>query len=133
MNRMKLLKWLVSLIAAGIMLQTLYFKFTGHEQSVKLFTALGMEPWGRIGIGVMELVAAVLLLIPRTNWLGAALGLVLMSGAIFFHFTKLGIYFDGDPFLFVYALITWIACLILLILQRNQIFSLLIKLKKQNT
>lgn len=127
---MKLLKWLFTLIAAGIMLQTLYFKFTGHEQSVKLFTVLDMEPWGRIGIGVMELLAAVLLLIPRTNWFGAALGLGLMSGAIVFHFSKLGIYFDGDPFLFVYALITWIACLLLLILQRKQIFALLINLKK---
>jgi uncharacterized membrane protein YphA (DoxX/SURF4 family) len=130
MNKMKLLKWLFTLIAAGIMLQTLYFKFTGHEQSVKLFTALGMEPWGRIGIGVLELVAAVLLLLPRTNWLGAALGLGLMSGAIFFHFSKLGIYFDGDPFLFVYALITWIACLLLLILQRKQILAILNKFKK---
>jgi uncharacterized membrane protein YphA (DoxX/SURF4 family) len=130
MNKMKMLKWLLSIIAAGIMLQTLYFKFTGHEQSVKLFTELDMEPWGRLGIGSMELVAAVLLLIPATNWLGAALGLGLMSGAIFFHFTKLGIYFDGDPFLFVYALITWTACLLLLILQHKQILSLLKKRKK---
>ncbi len=130
MNKMKLLKWLFTLIAAGIMLQTLYFKFTGHEQSVKLFTVLGMEPWGRIGVGVMELVAAVFLLIPTTNWLGAALGLGLMSGALFFHLTKLGIYFDGDPFLFVYALITWIACLLLLFLQRKQIFAISINFKK---
>jgi uncharacterized membrane protein YphA (DoxX/SURF4 family) len=130
MNKMKMLKWLLSIIAAGIMLQTLYFKFTGHEQSVKLFTELGMEPRGRIGIGFMELAAAVLLLIPKTNWAGALLGLGLMTGAIFFHLTKLGIYFDGDPFLFVYALITWIACLLLLFLQRKQIFSNLIKLKK---
>jgi len=130
MNKIKMLQWLFSIIAAGIMLQTLYFKFTGHEQSVKLFTALGMEPWGRIGIGSMELVAAFLLLIPRTNWLGALLGLGLMSGALFFHLTKLGIYFDGDPFLFVYGLVTWIACLLLLILQRKQISSYLIKLKK---
>jgi hypothetical protein len=129
MHKIHILKWLLSIIAAGIMLQTLYFKFTGHEQSVKLFTELGMEPWGRLGIGVMELVAAGLLLIPKSNLAGAALGLGLMSGAIFFHITKLGIYFDGDPFLFVYALITWIACLSLLILNRKQIFSLLTKLK----
>lgn len=130
MKKMKMLKWLLSIMAAGIMLQTLYFKFTGHEQSVKLFTELGMEPWGRLGIGSLELVAAVLLLIQRTNWLGAALGLGLMTGAIFFHLTKLGIYFDGDPFLFVYAMITWISCLLLLIIQRKQILSFLNKLKK---
>ena len=107
--------WLLRLTAAVIMLQTLYFKFTGHPQSVALFTQLGMEPWGRIGTGILELIASVLILYPRTTVLGALLGLGLMSGALFFHLTKLGIVFDGDAGLFTYALITFVCCLILLI------------------
>ena len=116
-----ILIWLLRLIAAVIMIQTLYFKFTGHPQSVALFTQLGMEPWGRIGIGILELIASVLILYPRTTGLGALLGLGLMGGALFFHLTKLGIIFDGDALLFIYALITFICCLILVIKYRSQI------------
>jgi hypothetical protein len=65
--------WLLRILAAIIMLQTLYFKFTAHPQSVKLFTELGMEPWGRIGVGTFELIASILLLIPRTTYIGAAI------------------------------------------------------------
>ena len=122
--------WALRILAALIMLHTLYFKFTGHEQSVKLFTALGMEPWGRIGTGVLELVASILLLIPRTTVYGAGLGLGLMAGAIFFHLTKLGIVFDGDAVLFTYAAITFTCCLILLIIYRAQLFQIL-KLKQR--
>ncbi|MCS3796892.1 DoxX family protein [Niastella sp. OAS944] len=107
--------WVLRLVAAVIMLQTLYFKFTGHEQSVALFTQLGMEPWGRIGTGVMELIASILILYPRTTGWGAALGLGLMGGAIFFHLTKLGIVFDGDAVLFSYAVIVFACCLVLFI------------------
>jgi uncharacterized membrane protein YphA (DoxX/SURF4 family) len=117
--------WALRIVAALIMLQTLYFKFTAHPQSVKLFTELGLEPWGRIGTGVFELIAAVLLLIPRTTYLGAGLGLGLMSGAIFFHITKLGIVFDGDAVLFTYAVITFVCCAILLWLNKQQVFQLL--------
>lgn len=116
--------WLLRLLAAVIMLQTLYFKFTAHEQSVKLFTELGMEPWGRIGTGVMELVASVLLLVPRTTKFGALLGAGLMSGAIFFHLTKLGIIFDGDAVLFTYAVITFVCCALLLLIYRKELLSL---------
>ena len=119
------LVWILRLLAAGIMLQTLYFKFTGHEQSVRLFTELGMEPWGRIGTGVFELVASLLILYPRTTGWGAALGTGLMAGAIFFHLTKLGIKFDGDYGLFTLALVAFIACLILLFIYRQQILGLL--------
>ena len=113
--------WILRLLAAVIMLQTLYFKFTAHEQSVALFTQLGMEPWGRIGTGVLELIASILILNPRTTGWGAGLGLGLMGGAIFFHLTKLGIVFAGDAVLFIYAVITFICCLILLIKYRTQI------------
>src|SRR5436190_21725380 len=114
------LAWALKLVAAYIMLQTLYFKFTGHPQSVALFTQLGMEPWGRIGTGVFELIASILILYPRTTGWGAALGLGLMGGALFFHLTKLGIVFGGDAVLFIYALIVFICCLILFIKYRNQ-------------
>jgi Zn-dependent membrane protease YugP len=87
-----------------------------------------MEPWGRIGTGVAELIAAILILIPRTTLLGALLGLGLMSGAIFFHLTKLGINFGGDAVLFIYAVITFISCLGLIIINRKNIPQLL-KLK----
>src|SRR2546430_6336637 len=115
--------WLLRLLAAVIMLQTLYFKFTAHPQSVALFTQLGMEPWGRIGTGILELVASLLILYPRTTGWGAALGLGLMSGAIFFHLTKLGIVFDGDAGLFTYAVITFCCCLLLLIIYRHQLLK----------
>jgi uncharacterized membrane protein YphA (DoxX/SURF4 family) len=126
----KFFYWLLRIIPAVIMLQTLYFKFTAHPQSVKLFTILGMEPWGRIGIGVFELIAAVLLLVNRTVLLGALLGVGLMCGAIFFHLTNsnIGIYFDGDPILFIYALVTLLCCAVLVLVNRKQIPALL-KLK----
>lgn len=120
--------WTLRILAAVIMLQTLYFKFTAHPQSVKLFTTLGMEPWGRIGTGICELVASVLILIPRTSLLGALMGMGLMAGAIFFHLTKLGIIFEGDALLFTYAVITLVCCLCLVIIDRKKIPQLL-KLK----
>ena len=117
--------WILRLLAAAIMLQTLYFKFTGHEQSVRLFTAIGMEPWGRIGTGVMELIASALLLIPSFTGIGALLGVGLMSGAIFFHVTKIGLDFDGDYVLFTYAAITWICCAVLAWIYRQQFLRFL--------
>ena len=120
--------WVLRIVAAAILIMTLYFKFTAHPQSVKLFTTLGMEPWGRIGTGVFELIASILILIPRTTLLGALMGLGLMAGAIFSHLTKLGIIFDGDAGLFTYAVITFACCLLLIIINRKNIPQLL-KLK----
>jgi hypothetical protein len=111
----KILLWVIRLLAVAIMGMTLYYKFSAHPQSVKLFTILGMEPWGRIGIGTLELIACILILIPRTTAFGALLGLGLMAGAIFFHLTKLRIYFDGDPWLFIYAVKAFGCCAILVI------------------
>ncbi|AXY74858.1 DoxX family protein [Paraflavitalea soli] len=130
MKPLTIVTWVLRLLAALIMLQTLYFKFTAHPQSVKLFTELGMEPWGRIGTGVLELIASMLLLVPRTTVYGAGLGLGLMAGALFFHLTKLGIVFDGDAVLFTYALIAFTCCLLLLFIYRAQVFQLL-KLKQR--
>lgn len=95
---MKALSWILRLAVAGVLLQTLYFKFTGAPESVYIFSTLGLEPWGRIGAGVVELIASALLLYPRTVPLGALLSLGVISGAIFSHLTKLGIALDivGD-------------------------------------
>lgn len=121
------LLWVLKILAAAIMLMTLYFKFTAHEQSVKLFTMLNMEPWGRIGTGVGELIASILILIPATTAIGALIGLGLMSGAIFFHFTTLGIKFDGDYGLFIYGVIVWVCCLIIVIVKKEQLLKFLPK------
>ena len=118
--------WILRLAAAVIMLQTLFFKFTGSEESVYIFSTLGMEPWGRIGTGVFELIASVLLLIPRTTAFGALLGMGLMSGALFFHITKLGIEVKGDGgLLFIYALIVFVCCGVLLYVFQSQIKQVL--------
>ncbi len=123
----KIIYWALRIIPALIMLQTLWFKFTAHPQSVKLFTILGMEPWGRISIGIFELVASVLLLVNRTVLPGALLGAGLMCGAVFFHLTNsnIGIYFDGDPVLFIYAVTSLFCCVLLVIIKRRQIPALL--------
>ncbi|MCX6319040.1 MAG: DoxX family protein [Bacteroidetes bacterium] len=116
--------WILKLLAAFIMLQTLWFKFTGAEESVYIFSSLGMEPWGRIGTGVFELIASALILFPRTTVIGAGLGAGLMSGALFFHLTKLGISIKGDGGqLFVYALLVLLSCLLLLIIKRKEVVA----------
>jgi uncharacterized membrane protein YphA (DoxX/SURF4 family) len=117
--------WILRIVPAVILLQTLYFKFTGHPQSVRLFTLIGMEPYGRIGTGILELIAAILILIPRFTGYGAILGLMMMTGALYFHLTKIGIYFDGDPLLFVYALITFVCCAALIFIYKERLSSTL--------
>src|SRR5205085_10055037 len=88
--------WILQLIAEAILFQTLFFKFTGAEESRYIFAKLGLEPWGRIGSGVVELIAVVLLLIPKTVPLGALLSLGVISGAIVSHITKLGFVVRND-------------------------------------
>lgn len=118
--------WVLRLTAAFILVQSLFFKFSGAEESKYIFSTLEMEPWGRVGTGVIELVASVLLLIPRTTWAGAIIGLGTMSGAIFFHFTVLGIEVaDDGGQLFIYALVTWVCSLALLLLEKQKIKILL--------
>lgn len=97
------------LIAAFILLQTLYFKFSAAPESVYIFSTIGMEPWGRIGSGTGELIASILLLISSTAWIGALMAAGLMIGAIFFHLTLLGIeVMDDHGQLFIYAIIVLI-------------------------
>ena len=127
MTTKNILQWALRLVAAFILLQTLRFKFAGLEESKRLFSTLGMEPWGRIGTGVVELIAGILILVPRTTIFGAGLGMGVMSGAIFFHLTILGISYEGSSYLFVNAVIGWIACAILLLLNIQEIKNLLFK------
>lgn len=117
--------WLLRLIAAIIMLQTLFFKFSAAPESVYIFSRLGIEPWGRIGTGILELIASLLILFPRTTAFGAVLGAGLMAGALFFHLTGLGIEVQGDGGqLFLYALLVFLSSVILAIAYRSQIFRL---------
>ncbi len=118
--------WVLKLLAAVIMLQTLYFKFTAAEESVYIFTQIGLEPYGRIGIGVMELIASVLILYSKTTVYGALLATGLMGGALFSHLTKLGIEVQGDGGqLFIYALLVLISSLVLVFVYRQQLYSML--------
>lgn len=120
------LSWVLRITAAVILLQTLYFKFTGHPESVELFTKLGAEPWGRIGTGVIELVAAILLLLPPAIFYGAFLGTGLMLGAIASHLLVIGIESKGDGGqLFLLAIAVLLCCIILLLMYRRQGIELL--------
>lgn len=121
-RRAKVTSWLFQIIAAAILFQTLFFKFTAAEESVYIFTTLGMEPWGRIGSGVAELVASLLLLIPRTVPLGALLALGVIMGAIMSHLTILGIVVKGDGgLLFVLALVVFVCSLVVLAIRRSRL------------
>lgn len=113
--------WVVRIVVALILLQTLFFKFTAAPESVYIFETVGMEPWGRIGSGIAELVAGVLLLIPVNRFaaLGAALSVGVISGAVFFHLTSLGIEVQGDGGqLFAMALVVLVGALFVLFVHR---------------
>lgn len=120
---------MLQLAVAGILLQTLFFKFTGAEESVYIFSSVGrfvgvaaVEPWGRIGSGVIELIASILLLIPATASLGAVLTIGVMTGAVFSHLLILGIEVKGDGgLLFGLALAALTGSLVILVLRRAQI------------
>lgn len=115
--------WALRLVAAGIMLQTLFFKFTAAPESVYIFSKLGLEPWGRLGTGSLELIASVLILIPRTTSFGALIAAGIMAGALFSHLTKLGIVVQNDGGqLFILALIVFVASSLLLVIFRKQNF-----------
>jgi hypothetical protein len=124
MNYKTIAYWVLRLVPAFIMLQTLYFKFTGAEESIEIFTRVGMEPWGRYAVGVLELVASILLLINSAAWMGAALGLGLMAGAIGMHFLILGIEVRGDGGqLFLYAVVVAACSAVVLFLEREKVMS----------
>jgi len=122
MRTSTIIAWVCRVAAAVILLQTLFFKFTAAAESVYIFTKVGLEPWGRIGSGTAELIAAILILIPATTWLGAGLALAVMAGAIFSHLTVLGIVVMNDGgLLFGLALAVAACSILLLFLQRRRV------------
>ena len=122
MRTSTIIAWVCRVAAAVILLQTLFFKFTAAAESVYIFTKVGLEPWGRIGSGIAELIAAILILIPATTWLGAGLALAVMAGAIFSHLTVLGIVVMNDGgLLFGLALAVAACSILLLFLQRRHV------------
>jgi len=119
---MKTVSWILRLVVAAILLQTLFFKFTGAPESIYIFETLGMEPWGRIGSGLAELLAALLILTPRTKVYGAALAMAVMVGAIGSHLTKLGIEVQGDGgLLFGLALTVFVASGLVAVIHRDEV------------
>ena len=121
---MNILSWIFRIVIAIILLQTLFFKFTGAEESKYIFTTLmgEHEAIGRIGSGVVELIATILLFIPSTTWLGALLAVGTMSGAIFSHLTKLGIVVKDDGgLLFGLAITVFVLSLTVLFINRKEI------------
>ncbi|GAB5524428.1 MAG: hypothetical protein Roseis2KO_23000 [Roseivirga sp.] len=121
-NKIKhIITWAFRVIAAFIMLQTLFFKFSGAEESVFIFTQIGMEPFGRYLSGSVELIAGVLLL-TRFYAIGAALGLGTISGAIFFHLTTLGIEVQGDGgTLFIMAIVVFVSSALTILLNLEEV------------
>jgi putative oxidoreductase len=102
----------------------LFFKFSAARESVYIFSTLGMEPWGRIGSGVFELVASILLLVPRTLVIGAAMALAATGSAILFHLTRLGIALtavDDHGELFALAVTVTICAMVLLVIHRQEL------------
>ncbi|WP_258099006.1 DoxX family protein [Marinoscillum pacificum] len=115
-------EWLLSILAAFLLLQTLFFKFSGSDESVYIFTQVGMEPWGRWTSGFIELIAGVLLLWPKYRVYGAIVALGVISGAIFFHLTSLGIeVMHDDGQLFYYALTVFISSLMILWMRKDDL------------
>jgi uncharacterized membrane protein YphA (DoxX/SURF4 family) len=123
-HKLEYISWTAQIIAAIILAQTLFFKFTAAPESVALFTKLGVEPFGRYGAGIMELITVILLLIPRKAWMGAIFGILTMGGAIMAHLTVLGIESNGDGGeLFFLALITLTCCLTVAYIRKSDIFA----------
>src|ERR1700760_3347640 len=116
--------WILRVAAAAILLQTLFFKFSGAKESIYIFSSLNMEPWGRYGTGIVELVASILLLLPQSVVYGAILSLGVISGAIFFHLTRLGITLplvDDHGELFALAVVVFLCSAAVLVMHREEL------------
>jgi uncharacterized membrane protein YphA (DoxX/SURF4 family) len=123
MKTSQIIFWIARIVAAAIMVQTLYFKFSGAKESVELFTQLGAEPWGRIGTGILELIASILILVSSTVWIGSLLSIGLMVGAILSHVTVIGISRNDGGQLFIYALVVFVCAVFCFWRSKNQIPS----------
>jgi uncharacterized membrane protein YphA (DoxX/SURF4 family) len=131
---LNLVPWLLAAFIAYIFIYYLQYKFTGAQGSVDLFTTItdwlglhGHEKFMRIGTGSLELLASVLLFIPATQVIGAALSFCIITGAIFFHLVSpLGIdpYGDGGV-LFKQACAVWLSSVVILALRRHAAVALL--------
>lgn len=121
----KIVSWAARIIVAVILFQTLFFKFTGAEESKYIFSTLmgpELEAYGRIGSGVVELIAVILLVMPNTAWLGAVIALGTISGAIFSHLTKLGIVVKDDGgLLFILAVTVFVLSAVILFIHRRDV------------
>ena len=125
-----ILSWVLRIVSAVILLQTLFFKFTAAPESVYIFSKIGLEPFGRIGIGVGELIASILILLNPTKILGALLAIGLMSGAIFFHLTVLGVVVMNDGgLLLTYAALVWIASSTVVILHKDELMRMVTQIR----
>lgn len=126
MNTKNIIYWAARLVTAVILLQTLYFKFTGAPESIAIFTKMGMEPWGRYGTGIVELIASLLLLMNSTAKFGALLSVGTMSGAIASHLFIIGIESQGDGgYLFMLACVVMVCSLYVLWINKNELLKLL--------
>jgi hypothetical protein len=116
------ISWVCRIVAAVILLQTLFFKFTGAPESVYIFSRVGIEPWGRYATGAVELIASVMLLTPRLAWLGGLIAIAVMGGAVGVHLTVLGIVVQNDGgLLFGLALTVFICSAVTVYLHRRDI------------
>lgn len=124
------ISWLFQILSAIILLQTLYFKFSGAQETVYIFETVGMEPWGRYASGLVELISGLLLLIPGLSWLGALMALLVISVALFFHITILGTEIMGDGgALFYLATTVFISCIAIIWIRRVELVSTIKKWK----
>jgi len=117
-----IVSWILQLLTSLILIQTLYFQLIGAEEYIYVFETVGLEPWGRYFSAIAELVAGIFLLIPRTVWMGALMALVIITFAIFFHITSLGLEVlnDGGS-MFYLANTVFLSSTVILILRRQQI------------
>lgn len=122
MEKRNIISWIARIVVAFILIQTIFFKFTGAPESVYIFKQMGIEPYGRIGSGIVELIAGVLLLITRTRAIGALLAFGTITGALISHFTVLGIEVNGDGgLLFAMAVVVFLFSLLLLIFHKEEL------------
>ena len=122
MEKRNIISWVARIVVAFILIQTIFFKFTGAPESVYIFKQMGIEPYGRIGSGIVELIAGILLLITRTRAIGALLAFGTITGALISHFTVLGIEVNGDGgLLFAMAVVVFLFSLLLLIFHKEEL------------
>jgi putative oxidoreductase len=121
----RITSWICRIIAASIMIETLFFKFTGAPESVYIFSKMNMEAWWRYGQGIWELAASILLLTPRLGWAGGILTLGAIGAAIVSHLTVLGIEIQGDGgLLFGMAIVTFLCGFVVTFIHRHEIPSI---------